>query len=96
MAVLLEMSIFSISGGMSKSDEIAKVLRVLQESGYEPHLNPMGTTIQTQTMPQALKAIEIASECMDTQRYYLIAKFDCHKGKDEMLEGRVERVLQKV
>lgn len=96
MAVLLELSIFSISGEVSKRKEVAEVLRTLESRGIQTHLNPMGTVIECEDMPKALEVLQIAHDCMDTQRFYIIAKFDCYPERKNMLEGRVQRVLQEL
>lgn len=93
MAVLLELSIFSINGEVSKRTEVAKVLKAWEKEGIKAHLNAMGSVIEAKNMHEALRAIEIASACMDARRYYAIAKFDCFAEKESMLEGRIERVL---
>lgn len=96
MAVLLELSIFSICGEASKRKEVATVLREWEKSGIKAHLNAMGSVVEAKDMKEALSAIEIAHSCIDAERYYVIAKFDCYPKKEEMLKGRVERVLEEV
>lgn len=96
MAVLLELSIFSISGEVSKRHEVALVISALKREGFKPILAEMGTTLQAKDMDEALKAIKVASDAMDAKRYYVIAKFDCYPQREEMVEGRVERVLDMV
>lgn len=96
MAVLLELSIFSISGEVNKREEVAEVLRAFKDKGVEAHLNPMGTVIECEDMPKALEVLQIAYDCMDTQRFYIIAKFDCYPQRENMLKGRVERVLERI
>lgn len=93
MAVLLELSIFSISGEVSKRGEVVKVLKAWEEKGIKAYLNAMGSVIEAKDMQEALRAIEIANECMDARRYYAIAKFDCFPEREKMLEGRVQKVL---
>lgn len=93
MAVLLELSIFSISGEISKRKEVASVISSLQKEGFSPILGEMGTVIETQEMSEALRAIEVANSVINAQRYYVIAKFDCYMGREKMIEGRVKRVL---
>lgn len=96
MAVLLELSIFSISGEISKRKEVANVILALRNAGFEPKLEAMGTLIEAKDMDVALQAISIASKAIDAQRYYVIAKFDCYPQREEMIEGRVKRVLDEI
>lgn len=96
MAVLLELSIFSISGEVSKRGEVIRVLRAWEARGIKAYLNAMGSVVEAKNMQEALKAIEIANACMDAKRYYAIAKFDCFPEREEMLEGRVQRVLDEL
>lgn len=96
MAILLELSIFSISGEVSKRKEVASVISALQKEGFSPILGEMGTVIEVGEMKEALRAIEVANTVMDTQRYYIIAKFDCYPERKKMIEGRVDRVLKEL
>ncbi|RDU69518.1 hypothetical protein CQA62_02390 [Helicobacter cholecystus] len=96
MAVLLELSIFSIEGEVSKRSEVASVILALQKEGFSPILGEMGTVLETQEMSDALRAIEVANSVMQAKRYYVIAKFDCYPQREKMIEGRVERVLKEL
>lgn len=94
MAVLMEMSIFSISGEVSKRCEVVKILKTLQERNINFELASMGTSVECKDMSEALEVLKLATECMDTKRYYVIAKFDCYEGKEKMLETRSQSVLK--
>lgn len=96
MAVLLELSIFSISGAVSKRGEVVEVLRAFEMRGIKAHLNPMGTSVECEDMSKALEVLQIAYDCMDAKRFYIIAKFDCYPERKNMLEGRVDRVLREL
>lgn len=96
MAVLMEMSIFSISGEVSKRKEVVSILRGLQQKGIEFELGAMGTSIECEDMKKALEILEFATSCIDAKRYYVIAKFDCYANKKAMLKTRVDSVMQEV
>ena len=96
MSVLLELSVFSLGGDESKTKEVAKVIKTLQDNGYKANLNPMGTVIESENIEQALNAIKISHDCMDKDRFYMLAKFDCKPNVKNMLDGRVDKVLKAV
>ncbi|RDU74206.1 hypothetical protein CQA57_02760 [Helicobacter anseris] len=96
MAVLMELSIFSISGEISKKKEVVKILQEFKANNIDFELSAMGTSIECKDMQEALRILKIATDCMDCKRYYVIAKFDCYDGRDNMLATRTKSVLQEI
>ena len=96
MAVLMEMSVFSISGEISKRKEVVGILRELKARGIDFELGAMGTSVECENMKSALEVLELATSCIDAKRYYVIAKFDCYEGRSGMLDNRVSSVLSEV
>ncbi|WP_104697730.1 MULTISPECIES: thiamine-binding protein [unclassified Helicobacter] len=94
MAVLMEMSIFSISGEISKRQEVVNVLKTLKQKGVKFELASMGTSVECKDMSEALEVLKIATDSIDAKRYYVIAKFDCYEGRQGMLETRSASVLK--
>ncbi|TQR26988.1 thiamine-binding protein [Campylobacter sp. MIT 97-5078] len=96
MSVLMEFCIFSISGKLSKSAEVAKVIRKLESKNIAYKLNPMGTCVECKSMKKALKVLKMASNCFDSKRFYITAKFDCYEARKEAFESKVRAVKEKL
>lgn len=95
MSVLMDFSIFSIHGNLSKKDEVIKVLKKLKEKNIKFKLHSMGTCIECKNMKEALKILNLASKCMDTKRYYINAKFDCYKGRKNAIKQKIQSIKEK-
>ncbi|TKX30273.1 hypothetical protein CQA38_01130 [Campylobacter sp. MIT 12-5580] len=96
MSVLMEFCIFSISGEVSKSAEVAKVLKKLKRKNIAYELNAMGTCVECKSMKKALKVLKMASKCFDAQRFYITAKFDCYEGRQGALKSKLKAVEEKL
>lgn len=96
MSVLMEFCIFSISGEVSKSAEVAKVLKKLESKNIAYKLNPMGTCVECKSMKKALKVLEMAASCFDSKRFYITAKFDCYEGRQGALKSKLKAVKAKL
>ena len=75
---LMEFSIIPLDKGASLSQYIAKVLTVVDESGLDYRLNPMGTVVEGEWDD----LIGLLTKCFrtlewDSDRISLQAKFDC-------------------
>lgn len=92
MSVVMELCIFSISGELSKSKEVKSILSAFDEKGVKYELNPMGTCVECKSMKKALKILKLANNCMDAQRFYIVAKFDCYKGRKKTMQDKVKSV----
>ena len=99
MSVLLEFSMFPTDKGESVSAYVSQVIKMIRDSGVDYQLTPMGTIIETATMPEALGIIEKAYsvlEAQDCNRVYSSLKFDIRKGKDNRLAGKIKSVREKI
>ncbi len=98
MSVLMEFAIFPTDKGESVSSYVARVLRVVQESGYPYRLTAMGTIVETATISEATRLLDLAYAVLepDCQRVYLVAKFDIRKGSKGRLSAKVRSVLEKL
>ena len=75
MSALAELSIFPLDKGESVSPFVARALRIIEASGIDYRLGPMGTCIEGEWDD----VIRIARECMDAlmadcSRVYMVLK----------------------
>jgi len=99
MSVLLEFSMFPTDKGESVSAYVSQVIKMIRDSGVDYQLTPMGTIIETETMPEALSIIEKAYAVLEAQgcnRVYSSLKFDIRKGKENRLAGKINSVREKI
>ncbi len=101
MSVLLEFAMFPTSDecrkGASVSDQVAKIVDMIDRSGYPYQLTPMGTIVETDTVSEALAIVEKAyGELGECERVYSTVKLDIRKGKSGRLRGKIASVEEKI
>jgi len=99
MSVLLEFSMFPTDTGESKSAYVSQIIKMIRDSGVDYQLTPMGTTIETATMQEALDIIGKAYAVLEAKgcnRVYSSLKFDIRKGKENRLTGKIKSVEDKI
>lgn len=90
---LMEFSMIPLDKGTSLSQFIAKVLTVVDESGLDYRLNPMGTVVEGEWD----ELLHLLTTCFRTleresDRISLQVKFDCRKGVKGALEGKIRSI----
>ena len=65
MSALVEFSMFPTEQTQSKSTFVARVLDIVDKSGLEYRLTPMGTIIEGETVEEVLAVINAAYEELD-------------------------------
>ena len=98
MSVLLEYAMFPTDKGTSVSKYVSKIIAMVRESGYAYKLTAMGTIVETDTMPEALKIVEKSYEILepDSERVYSTLTFDIQKNKNNRLIGKVQSIEEKI
>ncbi len=101
MSVLLEFSMFPTSDecrkGSSVSHQVAKIIDMIDQSGYEYQLTPMGTIVEAPSVKEALALVERAYEQLgECDRVYSAIKLDIRKGKSGRLNGKIASVEEKL
>ncbi|MCU4165535.1 MTH1187 family thiamine-binding protein [Carboxylicivirga caseinilyticus] len=98
MSVMLNFAMFPTDKGDSVSEYVSKVIKHIDASGVEYKLNPMGTTIETTTMKEALAIVQqsydILSEFSD--RVYCAITIDARKGKDNRMNGKINSIETRI
>jgi len=94
---LVEFSITPIGEGVSVGDRVARCLDLVDRSGLEYRLNPMGTVVEGPFDA----VVELVARChkavaADCDRVSTIIKIDDRKGATEQIEGKVRRVEERL
>jgi uncharacterized protein YqgV (UPF0045/DUF77 family) len=97
MSVLMEFSMFPLEGEGSKSGDVARIVKMVHESGYSYKLTPMSTVVETPTMREALKLIEEAYALLEAcGRVYACLKFDIRPSRKDGMHQKIESVQNKL
>lgn len=97
MSVLLEMSMFPLEGGGSKSAFVAKIIETIHQSGFNYRLTPMSTIVETSSMQEALALVEHAYACLEEcERVYACLKFDIRKNREDGMHQKIASVQAKI
>ena len=91
--VLAELSIWPMDKGESVGAYVARALAVIEQSGLDYRLGPMGTTIEGEWEP----VMAVVSQCFrelarDCNRISCSLKIDYRKGHSGRLESKVASV----
>ena len=97
MSVLLEFSMFPTDQGESVGAYVARLVRIVQDSGLPYRLGPMGTTIEGE--PEAV--FDVLGKCLadlqrDTRRVAAFIKLDWRAGRSDGLESKVASVTRRI
>ena len=91
--MLMEFSIVPLDKGASLGEYVAMVLSVVDESGLDYRLNPMGTVVEGDWA----ELLDLLTRCFRTlekesDRISLQTKFDYRKGVSGALESKIRSV----
>ncbi|MBS2100805.1 MTH1187 family thiamine-binding protein [Carboxylicivirga linearis] len=94
MSVMLNFAMFPTDKGDSVSKYVSKVIKNIDASGVEYKLNPMGTTIETATMQEALAIVQQSYDILEefSDRVYCSINIDARKGKDNRMKGKINSI----
>ncbi len=99
MSVLLNFAIFPTDkGGSGVSEYVSKVLKMVAESGVSYKLNPMGTTIETDTMQEALAIVQKSYDILEPEsdRIYATITMDIRKGRKNAMQQKIASIENKI
>ena len=95
--MMVEFSVVPLGTGASVSPVIARVMRIVIESGLPYKINPMGTVVEGEWDELMTLIKQCHAEAMrDAARVVTSIKIDDYKGKGPRLEQKVESVEQKL
>jgi uncharacterized protein (TIGR00106 family) len=97
MSMLAEFSVVPIGTGVSISPQIAKVLKIVAESGITYKANPMGTVLEGDWD----SVLPVIKKCHDavmggSERALTTITIDDRRGKESRMEKKLESVEQKL
>jgi len=97
MSVLAEFSIVPMGKGASVSPQIARVMKIVMESGISYRANPMGTVIEG-AWDQVMDVVRQCHEeiMRDSERVLTTIKIDDRKGGGQRMDRKLESVEQKL
>jgi len=95
--MLAQLSLFPLGKLSGMSEDVAKVIKLIEKSGLPYQLTSMGTLIEGEWD----EVIELVGTCRkalleDNERIYMVLKVDDHKGKTGKLTGKVDSVESKL
>ena len=98
MSALVEFAMFPTDSTESKSAFVAKVLDIVDQSGLNYQLTPMGTIIEGETVGEVFTVIEKAYATLEQEsnRIYSAIKIDYRKGPVGRLGKKVGSVEEKL
>ncbi len=94
---LMEFSMIPLDKGASFSEYVARILNLVDQSGLEYRLNPMGTVVEGE-WDDLLKLLTRCFQALekDSDRISLQVKFDYRKGSESRIESKVRSVQARV
>lgn len=98
MSVLVEFAMFPTDKGESVSSYVSRIIKVIDESGVEYKLTPMGTVFETETMEKALEVLKKSYEVLepDCNRIYSTVKFDIRKNRSNRMKQKIASIESKL
>ena len=95
--VLLEFSMSPLDKGESVGEYVSRSLKIIDESGVDYRLNPMGTVLEGE-WDEVFAVVKKCYEEMkkDCTRVSTIIKVDYRKGKKGRLEGKVQSIEKRL
>jgi uncharacterized protein (TIGR00106 family) len=95
--MMVEFSVVPLGKSASVSAVVARVLKIVMDSGLSYKANPMGTVVEGE-WEQVMDLIRTChDEAMkDADRVVTSIKIDDYKGKGERMEKKLETVEQKL
>lgn len=97
MAMLLEFSMSPLGKGESVSEQVAASLRIIDESGIDYRLNPMGTVLEGEWE----QVMGVVKQCFDEMsrtcdRVTCTMKMDWRRGATGRLESKIASVEKRL
>jgi uncharacterized protein (TIGR00106 family) len=98
MSTLMEFAMFPTDKGESVSGYVSRIIQMIDKSGINYSLTPMGTIIETKTLKEALIILEKAYAKLETDcnRIYTTIKKDIRKGKENRMEEKIHSIEKKI
>ena len=97
MSALVDLSIFPLDKGDSLSAYVARVLKIIKNSGLPYKIGPMGTSVEGEWD----EVMGVVNNCFeelkkDCDRIYMTLKVDYRKGPPGRIESKLRSVEEKL
>jgi uncharacterized protein (TIGR00106 family) len=97
MSAMAFVSITPLGESESVSQYVARVVKIIKDSGLDWQLTPMGTVIEGDTLSDVLNVINDAAESLkDCNRILISVKVDYRRDSKDNMKKIVESVLNKI
>ncbi|MCK5857260.1 MAG: MTH1187 family thiamine-binding protein [Bacteroidales bacterium] len=99
MSTILNFAIFPTDkGDKGASEYVSKVLKMIAESGVPYKLNPMGTSIETDTLEEALEIVNKSYKVLEpfSERVYSAITIDIRKGRSNGMKQKIESIEKRI
>jgi len=95
--MLAEFSIVPVGVGSSIGDQLAEVLRIVDESGLPYKINPMGTVIEGE-WDEVMKLVKKCHKSVmkNGERAVTTISIDDRKGKPNRIEAKVKSIEKRL
>jgi uncharacterized protein (TIGR00106 family) len=95
--VLLDFSVSPLGKGESVGDYVARCVEIVDRSGLDYEVHAMGTLVEG----ELAEVLDVMKQCIDAvwadcDRVSCSAKFDCRRGVQGQLRGKVESVERRL
>ena len=97
MSAIAELSIFPLDKGESLGKYVAEAVKIIESSGLDYSLGPMGTCIEGEWED----VLDCARRCMEamrkkSNRIYMVMKVDYRADSRGRLTGKIESVTKRL
>ncbi len=99
MSTILNFAIFPTDkGDKGASEYVSKVLKMIDESGVSYKLNPMGTSIETEKLEEALDIVNRAYKVLEpfSNRVYSAITIDIRKGRTNGMKQKIQSIENRI
>ncbi len=98
MSVLMEFAMFPTDKGESVSPYVSKIIKMIDQSGHDYRLTPMGTIVEAGSVGEVLEVVKKAYDILqpDCSRVYSTIKLDIRQGAEGCISSKVKAVEEKI
>ncbi len=99
MSTILNFAMFPTDkGGKGSSEYVSLILKMIDESGIPYQLNPMGTSIETDKLVDALDIVNRAYQLLEplSERVYAAITIDIRKGRSHGLSSKIKSIEDRI
>ena len=99
MSTILNFAMFPTDkGGKGSSEPVSKILEMIRDSGVPYKLNPMGTSIETESFGEALDIVNKAYKVLEpfSERIYTSITIDTRKNRKDGMHEKIASIEKRI